>query len=293
MNCLLEQGFHVLPLDSAISMMYDRKLPDNSIAITVDDGFKSTLSIFYPVIEKYKFPATIYVTSYYSEKQTPIYRLVVQYMFWKTSAGHLREVHPAWNRNSTVDADLSNPVAKNTVMREIINFGESACNEDARQTILFELGKALHVDYRAIIESNALTLMNKEEIRRLSESGMDIQLHTHRHTFPVDHDVAIKEIRDNATYLESCVKAPLVHFCYPSGIWSEDQWPWLESLNIKSATTCHLGFNSDQSSRYALKRYLDREDISEIEFLAEITGFLTIARFIRKSLKLTLSTPGK
>jgi len=285
MDCLAEHGFHVLSLNSAIPLMYNNQLPDNSIVITVDDGFKSTLDIFEPIIKKYRFPVTVYVTTYYSQKQTPIFRLVVQYMLWKSTVDHLRANNPLWNKNATIDVDLSNPIDVKKITWEIINFGESACTEDERQAILFQLGKYLDVEYKTILDGKALTLLSKDEIRKLSESGIDIQLHTHRHHFPREHNIAIKEIVDNITYLSACVKTPLIHFCYPSGIWSKEHWPWLESLNISSATTCQIGFNSTQSSRYALKRYLDSEDISENEFLAEITGFLPAARFIRDSVK--------
>jgi hypothetical protein len=206
-------------------------------------------------------------------------------MFWKSSEYFLHADNPVWNRNASVVVDLSDTAETKNIIREIISFGENLCTEDERQAILFELGGFLKVDYQAVIDSKALSLMDKDEIRELSESGLDIQLHTHRHHFPSDHDIAVREIRDNSSYLSQCVKTPLLHFCYPSGIWSEEQWPWLENLGIKSATTCRLGFNNYRSSRYALNRYLDREDISETEFLAEITGFLTIARFIRNALR--------
>src|SRR6266513_2629664 len=75
------RGIAVLPLDDALQRLYAGTLPDSAIAITIDDGFHSVAS---EILKKRGFPATLYLTTYYALKGTPIFRLVIQYMFWKT-----------------------------------------------------------------------------------------------------------------------------------------------------------------------------------------------------------------
>ena len=123
--------------------------------------------------------------------------------------------------------------------------------------------------------------MSIDEIRELVTSGVDIQLHTHRHGLSQDDPKLVeKEISDNRRALAS-VKAPLQHFCYPSGIYNPRQWPWLKALGIKSATTCKPGLNYSNTPRYELRRFLDSEDISEIVFEAELCGLLELLRRAR------------
>jgi hypothetical protein len=82
--------------------------------------------------------------------------------------------------------------------------------------------------------------------------------------------------------LEPVVGRRLRHLCYPSGIWSEEQWQTLQSLDIRSATTCDRGFNSRSTPLLALKRFLDSEHLSQVEFEAELSGFTpTLRRLLR------------
>jgi hypothetical protein len=62
-------------------------------------------------------------------------------------------------------------------------------------------------------------------------------------------------------------------------------WPWLTSLGIDSAVTCEPGFNYRQTSKLALKRFLDGAHIPQIEFEAELSGFNELIRPIKSGVK--------
>ena len=83
------------------------------------------------------------------------------------------------------------------------------------------------------LQARSLSLMTMEEIRETAEAGVSIQLHTHRHRFPVDEHAVRREIEDNRAVLESVPGVSAHHFCYPSGDWSEEQWPWLEQARVR------------------------------------------------------------
>ncbi len=93
-----------------------------------------------------------------------------------------------------------------------------------------------------------------------------------------------REIDDNRAVLEPIVGRPCDHLCYPSGVYTPDQWPWLEACAIASATTCELGLNDRCTPRFGLRRFLDSETVSEIEFEAEISGFAELIRRARSVL---------
>ncbi len=77
-------AYPVLTLEEALQRLARGGLPDSATVITIDDGFYSTFNSTFSLLRKFSFPATVYVTSYYLTKENPIFRLVVQYMFWKT-----------------------------------------------------------------------------------------------------------------------------------------------------------------------------------------------------------------
>ena len=200
-------------------------------------------------------------------------------MFWKAKGPKmdLREL----------DVDLSQPIvhkgsdAADKAMREIIQYGNNRCDEPQRVRLAAKLGVILNVEYDRIASLRIFGLMNLSEIEKLKNAGIDLQLHTHRHVFPKEQHESIREIADNRSVLELAGCAELRHFCYPSGVWCEENWPTLQSMKIRSAVTCDPGLNDQSTPRYALRRYLDGENKSQLEFEAEVSGFQEIVCRIR------------
>ncbi len=271
--------FPVLPLEKALERLEKDSIPNNAVCITIDDGFFSVLSKAAPLLKDYGMPATLYLTSYYSGKETPIFRLVVQYMFWKTSVTSLDLSDRSWGPDTAIE--LSGKDVENNVLWDIIDYGENECDEAARQDICHLLGARLGIDYKQIVDSRILSLLNRDELSALYAQSFDIQLHTHRHRLPVDNElVARREIRENKAFLRRLLGIEKTHLCYPSGVWSRRQWPWLERERIASATTCEPGFNTATTPLLGLYRILDQDNLSQIEFEAELFGFSELVRII-------------
>ena len=276
--------FQVLGLGTALGLLERGELPPSATVITIDDGFSSTYSCAYPILKEYSFPATVYITTYYSAKERPVFRLAVQYMFWKGR----REIldmeglcGPDFRKVSTARNE-DRPAG----MWDFIRYGEESCNEERRAALLNALGARLGVDSESILSHRIFHLVTLDEVAMMHREGIDIQLHTHRHAFPREEARAKREIRENREVLSSVFSGPLEHFCYPSGFWSKEQWPWLAELGIKSAVTCEAGLNYANSPALALGRFIDGEDISQIEFEAELFGFAEVLRKLRSVLAL-------
>ena len=94
------------------------------------------------------------------------------------------------------------------------------------------------------------------------------------------------EILKNKQAIKPLVRHALEHLCYPSGLYTPSQWPWLEKLGIKSATTCKSGLNEKRTCPLELRRFLDGENIEHIVFEAELFGVLEIARKLRNAISL-------
>lgn len=274
---LKKKKYVILDLDSALDMLDNNALPSRAVVITIDDGFYSTYSSAFPILKNESVKATVYVTTYYSVMKNPVFNLVIPYMFWKTERASISIEGLDLPYSGVLS--IRNRADKERLVSSILSYGQDQCNEEERFLLAKRIGKRLGVDYISMVESRILSIMNEKEIQELSDSGYDIELHTHRHRFPNIKEEAVREIFDNKAVLEPIVGRRLRHFCYPSGIWTENQWPWLSEMEIRSSVTTDLGINYHGTPRYALKRFGDDELLSTIEFEAEICGY---AYWIRK-----------
>lgn len=274
-------GCTVLPLDEAVDKLYARALPRHALVITVDDGFYAFHRLAVPALQAYGYPATAYVTSYYVQKAQPIFRLAVQYMFWKTRKKKLAIAPVPWS--ALRELDLSDAAQTHRFCWDCIAYGERAGDEGLRRALCEDLGAWLETPYAAIADSRILSLMGPQEIQSLAACGIDVQLHTHRHVFPgADRAAAEREIADNRAALRPWLAAEARHFCYPSGQWNARQWEWLDAMQIKSSTTCLPGLNTPQTPRHALRRFLDGQNIHALEFEAALCGFSDLLRGLRR-----------
>ncbi len=275
---LAKHGFHVFGLEEGVERLYTGTLPAKSVAITIDDGFRSVGELAAPVFHRYNMPATLYVTSYYVQKETPIFRLIMQFMNWKTDQNPecLQVVV-----NELPDKAQVRIHRSREPIWQLIDYGERYLTEEQRVALSEKVAQLLQVDYAHIRETGMMSLLTQCEILALAGMGIDVQLHTHRHTFPDGRDEAEREIRDNRAVLEPLLRHPLKHFCYPSGVWTRSHWSILEELSVRTATTCEPGLNDHSVSPLGLKRLLDREDMAQIEFEAELYGFKELIRDAR------------
>ena len=279
LEILRRDNYSVLPLAEAVQRCRDGTLPVNAVTITIDDGFFSVLDIAAPMLYERHFPATLYVTSYYVIKGTPIFRLVIQYLFWKTECTRFELLERPWC--PTTGVDLEDTHAAHQAMWQIIDYGEANCDESQREEICEEIAGQLGVGFEALRDARGLSLLTPEELRRLGALGIDVQLHTHRHTFsPQDLKQARRELRDNREVLEEILGRLLRHFCYPGGVWNRNILPMLSEEGIVSATTCQAGMNDQTTDPLALYRVLDQDDLHDIEFEAELAGFCELIRIV-------------
>lgn len=64
MTWLKDNGYTVINLSEMHAFLSGEKaLPEKAVVITIDDGYRSTYDIAFPILKKYGFPATVYVYS--------------------------------------------------------------------------------------------------------------------------------------------------------------------------------------------------------------------------------------
>jgi peptidoglycan/xylan/chitin deacetylase (PgdA/CDA1 family) len=270
LDLLARLGAAVLPLEEALVRLRAGTLPPRSVVLTFDDGSCDFASLVWPRLAARRWPATVYVSTYYAERRLPVFHLMCSYLLWKGSAQTL----PA-------DADLgiAEPVAlqsseaRQQVHTRLLMFAAaqqwSAVDADACAA---RLARNLDIDYANVLERRILQLMTPEEIRAVSAAGADVQLHTHRHRVPRNRIQFLAEITDNRQRLEMFTGKPAVHFCYPSGEHHPEFLPWLAEAGVRSATTCEVTLCGPGVNPLLLPRLVDTSALAPVDVEAWVSG---------------------
>lgn len=285
MNFLAENNFTVISLKRALTCLTNKEsLPNNSVVITIDDGWYSTIAKADKIFSRHFFPYTIYITSYYVEKETPVLNVVLRYLLWSYSEDLIDINLLKIQGIEGVYSPLHKEQRKEAHHKLFLYFED--LEDDEKIEFLRKISDLVGVDYDKIETDRYLNHLNLSEIKKLAEKGVDIQLHTHTHTGPTKQkDNFDNEIFENKNCLMSCVKDELEHFCYPSGIYDMTCEEILKRIGITSASTCDPGFVSYNTNHYYLPRFLDGENISQIAFEAELSGTAEIFRYVRKIIR--------
>lgn len=180
----------VLALGEAVARMAANDLPPGAVVITIDDGWASTFTHMLPILERYGFPATLYVTSWYAERDLPVMNVAADHML--AQAGH--GLH-----------------SRRAAIRRI-----EALPEAERLNALRALGRDAGVD-EAWLRLRQFHLMQRGELAAARARGLDLQLHTHRH-IDVQSQVGrlAEEVAQNRAFLKGVSGgAEPTHFCLP------------------------------------------------------------------------------
>ncbi|ARO86528.1 hypothetical protein EBAPG3_001300 [Nitrosospira lacus] len=280
MAYLKRHDYPVLSLNEALALMYQKSLPPRAVVITFDDGWLGTGTKAAPALREHGFPSTVYVTTRDAVNGMPVFNVALRYLIWK-GRGKALDMYCLGLAPGTIV--LNSPDEREHAACRISEASEQG-NDQERRALLMKLAEILEVDWNPDGDNPLFRLMTMEQLAQLPAQGMNVQLHTHRHRLPIgDRDGVESEITDNRVVLERIADRPLRHLCYPSGEFHPSQFPWLRALGIESATTCLSGFNYPHTERLELRRFLDGENIAQVEFEAELSGFLELMRKFRRA----------
>jgi len=263
---------NVLPLGEGLERLAQGTLPEMSVAITVDDGTYDFYARGWPLLAKYELPATVYLTTYYSDFRRPVFRLICSYMLWKNRGGMIEGLA---GTTSGIDGplDLRTSEGRERTLVALDQYAQanqlSAREKDA---LAASLANRLGINYEALAARRFLQVMSPEEAQELAAAGCDIQLHTHRHRTPHDQVLFAREIEENRARIEAHTGRRAVHFCYPSGETAPEFLPWLRELGVKSAMTCEPGLASASAEPLLLPRLVDHAGLNRTEFEGWLAG---------------------
>lgn len=271
LDLIRASGYTILPFGRAVAELYGGNLPPRSVAVTFDDGFADFYLRAQPILEEFETPTTLYLTTYYTTNQRPVFDPLLSYLLWKGQGRKLSLAGP-------VDGPLEIPraaeprAALHGKIRDYANRVRWSAEE--KDEVASRVAEQIGFDLPALRDRRMFYLMSKEELAGLDRSLVDIQLHTHRHRTPRNEALFVDEVADNRKAIRALMpeRAEPTHFCYPSGDYDLAFLPWLRKEGVVSATTCEAGIASARHDPLLLPRLIDTMHLPEYLFRSWLAG---------------------
>ncbi len=82
LHYLTKMNYSPLSLNSALAKLDNDALPNLPVVITLDDGWHTTLRLAHPIFTRHNMPYTVYINSFFCQKNIPVYNLIIPFFFW-------------------------------------------------------------------------------------------------------------------------------------------------------------------------------------------------------------------
>lgn len=271
-DLLRQKGYTVLPLVEGVERLRVGTLPPRSVCLTFDDGMYNFAAAAQPLLERFGYPATVYLSTYYCIHDEPVFNPLVAYLLRKASG---RVVDARASLGMDAVWDLRTGAGLGRAFWMVYHAAEQrGLDRVAKTAFARRIAEFLGVDFDPIIANRLFHLLRPNEVTSLARRGIDFQLHTHRHNSPLDRERFLGEIRENRLYMETMLGRSPKHFCYPAGVWRKEFLPWLRDIGVETAATGDAGLAEPGGDPLLLPRVTDNEGRSAIEFEAWLTGLL-------------------
>lgn len=249
----LKKYYRILPLDSWLEKKSKGEpIPDRTVILTFDDGYRSNYTLAYPLLKRLHIPATIFLTTDFVENKRFLWTDRVEYALQNTDA--------------TLDRESKIQSAMSTKLRLKARAQESR-DKDVGD---FEVksGKKLSEDREP---PEIYRPLEWGDVSEMLKSGILLfGSHTHTHVILSRclPETARQELRLSKELLERKIQAPCALFCYPNGEegdFNAQTKKALQETGYQCGLTMVEGFNDASSDPYELKRVgaSNRADLAE------------------------------
>jgi peptidoglycan/xylan/chitin deacetylase (PgdA/CDA1 family) len=267
----LRRHFQPVPLaEIARSLDTGAPLPPGAVAVTVDDGYRDFLLDAFPVFEKWRIPATVFLMTDFIDRKTWPWWSQVEYAVRHGRARRVRLCFPPNlpERELPLESREQRQRAEAVIREQLVKI-------PGRERLAFMESLAgifdLEIPREAPPEHAALTW---DDVRRLTGAGVEFGAHTKTHPIlPLEDEASIEEeIAGSKARIEEEVGQPALHFCYPNGDYNDAAIAAVARCGFQTAVTIHSGLNAPRANRYLLKRLSIDFDSTDAYFREHVAG---------------------
>lgn len=273
---VLSRNWQVIPLSDLAEDLKNRKLKNNSVAITFDDGYADNFLTAKPLLEKYRLPATFFVSSSTIGQQTEFWWDELENLILQTEI--LPQTLNLEIEGTPIQFDLGSEGRLTAERQAQQQHWKAYVHEPPtlRCGLYLKLWQALRPltqqvqqhylkqlrNWAGLAESNIRPLhrsMTLQELNGLGQSSFcQIGAHTVSHPdLPgLSAQAQEQEIRENKVFLEKVIGKNVALFAYPYGSYSKETVRIAANENFSAAVTTNGNLVRLSSERMLLGRFL-------------------------------------
>lgn len=265
----LSKNNRVLPLSDVIEYLENGKsLPPNTTVITIDDGYADAYRVAFPILKKFKMPATVYAVTDFLDDKCWLWTDLMRYVLLETKS---ESVKIEFENQDKIESALSGE-RRRLEAASRLNSRLKKMPDERKKAKIKEIAASLNVKIPAL-PAEEFTPFSWEQAREMDAGNVRIESHTATH--PILTNVSEKhldfELKAARKRLEEVLDRKIEHFCYPNGSFDEKARWAVEKNGYKSAVTTDYGFNEKSANRFLLKRIDAQSNIAD--FAQSVSGF--------------------
>ena len=252
----ISSKFNILSLEDIVKGMKKKDIPDNSIVITFDDGYKDNYLNAFPILKELSIPATIFLATEAIGTQNILWHDRVFAAFKDTKMNYLDGSGINHQKYSLMTQE-----EKMYARSEILKFLKYIDNEE-RDLYIDRLIKILEINEK---KENLNLMMTWEDVRSMYEDGISFGAHTVTHT--ILSNLTIEKMREeiltSKKVVEENLQTVVKTFAYPNGTradFNETTKDLLRESGYSCAVTTIFGTNSLDQDCFELRRGMPWEE---------------------------------
>lgn len=242
--------FHALSLADMVAGLRSGSLPDNAIAVTLDDGYRDNYVHAFPIFRRYSIPATIFLATSAIGSNRQLWHDDVFSAFRETAEPALDSFGP-----KRIGGSLATVADRLRVQHQTLTYIRTL-SEVERAATVSRLRETLRVGPPREAPGLMLTWADVQEMHR---GGIHFGSHTATHPIlsRVDRGQAMREIAESKRMIEERLGVSVDGFAYPNGTRADflpETKAILREAGYGYAVTTIPGTNEAESDLLELRR---------------------------------------
>lgn len=254
----LARRYSVVSLEDAIARGESGgNLRSVQVVLTFDDGYWDNYEIVFPILKKKGLRASFFTVTGFISSGKPLWDWELVQLLQRSA--HIRRI------------DVEGEVQEQRSLESRLDFALRVLErlKSVRRDVVFEAIEWLrqHGTDNGSVNSGHDSCMTWEQVRTMSQSGMEIGSHsvTHRSLARIPLEEAIREIKQSKQEIENRTQKECLHFAFPFGSALDYSQTLIDEVKKAGFDTSLLnihGYNRLPTDRFSLKRIIMTESIN-------------------------------